>query len=647
MPLVSGNENLHRVTFVKKSNSAPSPCTCAATATERLHKKERAAVQCLVDPELSSDTNASDMRGGGLLFLALALALAACGVAGHGVHPLSRIAVHRARVALDASAAVRASPKLLGSRGEDTHWVTVDFAVPHASDDDWIGVFSPSEFNASTCPDSKRSGQIPGPEICSAPIKYQLANYSSGYAQSGKGTLKFQLINQRQDFSFGLFSGGFSNPTLVAVSNKIAFANPKAPVYPRLALGKTWNEMTVTWTSGYDSSEASPIVEWGMEGSPPARTTADTATFGRERLCGEPANTVGWRDPGFIHTAFLKNLRPDKAYHYKIGHTLHNGKVTWGKPKSFKAAPYPGQRSLQRVVIFGDLGKAERDGSNEYQNFQPASRNTTDAVIRDLDNTDVVFHIGDISYANGYLSQWDQFTQQVEPITSRVPYMLASGNHERDFPNSGSFYNGTDSGGECGVPAATMYYVPTENRANYWYVADYGMFRFCVADSEHDWREGTEQYSFIEHCLATVDRAKQPWLIFTAHRVLGYSSGFYYSFNGAFGEPMGRQSLEPLWQRYQVDMAFYGHYHQYERTCPVHQEKCVQEGTVHVVVGGAGAYMSNFTTVAPPWSVYRDMDYGFGKLTASNETTLQFEYRRSSDGQVYDSFTVHKDKQNV
>jgi hypothetical protein len=56
------------------------------------------------------------MRGGGLLFLALALAFAACGVAGHGVHPLSRIAVHRARVALDASAAVRSSPKLLGSR---------------------------------------------------------------------------------------------------------------------------------------------------------------------------------------------------------------------------------------------------------------------------------------------------------------------------------------------------------------------------------------------------------------------------------------------------------------------------------------------------------------------------------------------------
>ncbi|KAB1217371.1 putative inactive purple acid phosphatase 27 [Morella rubra] len=56
------------------------------------------------------------------------------------------------------------------------------------------------------------------------------------------------------------------------------------------------------------------------------------------------------------------------------------------------------------------------------------------------------------------------------------------------------------------------------------YSTDYGMFHFCIADSEHDWREGTEQYQFIERCLASADRRKQPWLIFAAHRVLGYSS---------------------------------------------------------------------------------------------------------------------------
>ena len=34
-------------------------------------------------------------------------------------------------------------------------------------------------------------------------------------------------------------------PVLVAVSNSITFANPKAPLYPRLANGKLWNEVSL------------------------------------------------------------------------------------------------------------------------------------------------------------------------------------------------------------------------------------------------------------------------------------------------------------------------------------------------------------------------------------------------------------------
>ncbi|GJZ20728.1 wall-associated receptor kinase 3-like protein [Tanacetum coccineum] len=120
---------------------------------------------------------------------------------------------------------------------------------------------------------------------------------------------------------------------------------------------------------------------------------------------------------------------------------------------------------------------------------------------------------------------------------------FSGGNHEREWPNSGSFYENNDSGGECGVLAETMFYVRAENRAKFWYSTDYGMFRFCIADTEHDWREGTKQYKFIEHCLASVDRQKQPSLIFLAHRVLGYSSTSFYVVDGAFRKPMGRDSL--------------------------------------------------------------------------------------------------------
>lgn len=55
----------------------------------------------------------------------------------------------------------------------------------------------------------------------------------------------------------------------------------------------------------------------------------------------------------------------------------------------------------------------------------PGAQVTTDRLIKDLPNYDAVFHIGDLSYASGFLAQWDQFTAQIEPIASKVPYMVA------------------------------------------------------------------------------------------------------------------------------------------------------------------------------------------------------------------------------
>ncbi|CAJ1975044.1 unnamed protein product [Sphenostylis stenocarpa] len=360
---------------------------------------------------------------------------------GFGEQPLAKIAIHKILLALHSSASITAAPFLLGIKGEDTEWVNVELHSPNPSVDDWVGVFSPANFNSSTCPYTAGVGKVEEPYICTAPIKYKYANDSNPrYTETGKAVLKFQLINQRADFSFALFSGGLSDARLVAVSNSISFANPKAPVYPRLALGKSWDEMTITWTSGYDINEAVPFVEWGLPEGSQTRSPAGTLTFNRNSM-----------------------------YTYRLGHMLADGSYVWSKKYSFKASPYPGQNSLQRVIIFGDMGKAERDGSNEYANYQPGSLNTTDQLIKDLNNYDIVFHIGDMPYANGYISQWDQFTAQVQEISSTVPYMIASGNHERDWPNTGSFYDTPDSGGECGVLAETMYYFPAENRAKFWY----------------------------------------------------------------------------------------------------------------------------------------------------------------------------------
>ncbi|GMY16493.1 probable inactive purple acid phosphatase 1 [Fagus crenata] len=471
-----------------------------------------------------------------------------------------------------------------------------------------------------------------GKALLSVTSPHQRSNQKRMREPQPRTNLRVSFANKRLEIINGLFLHNMPGvPSLILLSTHSLAINTESNIY-------------LPWMKAF----------WDWDRRPPntpfkrfAKTFEIILYILPTRLIGAPARTVGWRDPGFIHTSFLKELWPNAVYSYKLGHKLFNGTYVWSQQYQFRASPYPGQNSLQRVVIFGDMGKDEADGSNEYNNFQRSSLNTTRELIRDLNNIDIVFHIGDICYANGYLSQWDQFTAQVEPITSTVPYMIASGNHERDWPGTGSFYGNMDSGGD----------VVCWLRICFMYSTDYGMFRFCIADTEHDWREGTEQYKFIEYCLATVDRQKQPWLIFLAHRVLGYSSCTSYAEEGSFEEPMGRESLQKLWQKYKVDIAVYGHVHSYERTCPVYQNICTNEekhyykgtlnGTIHVVAGGGGASLSPFTTLQTKWSFFRDYDYGFIKLTAFDHSNLLFEYKKSRDGKVYDSFRISRDYRDI
>ena len=78
-----------------------------------------------------------------------------------------------------------------------------------------------------------------------------------------------------------------------------------------------------------------------------------------------------------------------------------------------------------------------------------------------------------------------------------------------------------------------------------------------------------------------------------------------------------------------------------------HYYKGALNGTIHVAAGGAGASLSPFTTLQTKWSFFRDFDYGFIKLTAFDHSNLLFEYKKSRDGKVYDSFRISRDYRDI
>lgn len=78
-----------------------------------------------------------------------------------------------------------------------------------------------------------------------------------------------------------------------------------------------------------------------------------------------------------------------------------------------------------------------------------------------------------------------------------------------------------------------------------------------------------------------------------------------------------------------------------------HNYKGALNGTIHIVAGGGGASLSTFTSLKTKWSIFKDYDYGFVKLTAYNHSTLLFEYKKSRDGKVYDSFKISRDYKDI
>ena len=74
---------------------------------------------------------------------------------------------------------------------------------------------------------------------------------------------------------------------------------------------------------------------------------------------------------------------------------------------------------------------------------------------------------------------------------------------------------------------------------------------------------------------------------------------YHVAGNASFNWQMG-WALEPLFERHGVDIAFWGHVHNYERTCRIFNLTCQQEdsarGTVHVTAGTGGASVTVFPT---------------------------------------------------
>lgn len=196
---------------------------------------------------------------------------------------------------------------------------------------------------------------------------------------------------------------------------------------------------------------------------------------------------------------------------------------------------------------------------------------------------------------------------------------------------------GTDSGGECAVPTVHRFTGPSNGNGLFWYSFNLGPIHILFYSTEHDFRRGSEQYQWIEKDLEQVNSNETPWIIVTSHRPM-YSSLVGVDLIAL----MLRLHIEPLLYKHHVDLNLFPHIHSYERTCPMYQSKCVDDGIRHVLIGMGGHDLTYGSYTDNAWSVYHDIQFGYTHLIV-NKTHLQFNYYHTyDDQQPADQFQIVK-----
>lgn len=567
-------------------------------------------------------------------------------------HDLQRIPpAWEMRMALDSNNAnLTATPSVLSSSGDRVR-IRIERSLSNGID--YLAAYTPAGANVS--------------EVAPARVA------EVEYAEDGVAEIDMYLTNMRDSYDFVLYStdwwcgeevchgwwtfdGGEAANTAVARSSPVAFEDEDEQRGVRILPASGNDSWKLVWTSKGNDGPYFCTVQG-------KRVDANSQTIAAEDMCGSPATTIGFNcAPSTTHSVLVENCPPGTRVEYECG-----------KMKgSFRCSPDANQNETT-IVVYGDMGRGERpeDDSvtwNEYGS--PAAYTARLLQKEDEDKVDFVYHIGDISYAVGYASVWDDYIDMMAPFFKRFKYGLNLGNHEFDYPTfpSGrvpSYYTGHDSGGECGVPTQHHFPMPYDVDSSPWWSRDIGLVHVVAMCTECDFRKYSSQWRWLKEDLASVDRRKTPWILFGGHRP-GYIDSTWSSSNGNNNGDIENMLLwiehvEPLIVEYSVDICVWGHNHVAQRTCAVINGICretseIEEGgyftnptaPIHMVVGTGGAGFTK-NAYGAPFAQKVFYRWGYARMVV-NKTHLDWKFLdngandqdNSTAGRVLDTLTIVK-----
>ncbi|KAF4663986.1 hypothetical protein FOL47_005458 [Perkinsus chesapeaki] len=429
----------------------------------------------------------------------------------------------------------------------------------------------------------------------------------------------------------------------VVCSSKVSFAHGDDE--PNQAHVSVYgdDQYIVNWVSGSDQKGQILYKQVDSTKWSSVDEESEPRTYTASDMCGFIAENVGFRNPGYFHSAIIPATVPIESLRVVTGN---------GTSRAYKPLPrlLAGDSTRHSVALFGDIGVTGggmlggATGSGVLEFPPPYS---DDALMHLAQNERLRLTIlhGDVSYANGHSTVWDQFSAEMESsFAMRHPFVVGVGNHEFVaftnpdgwFPDFGN-YRGPDSGGECGVPFSHRYHRGDGINQDYWFSFNFGLVHYVMLSTEHNYLNGSDQNEWLDKDLSEVDRSKTPWIVVTGHRPM-YQSCSDIRLDGEVADAL-KQHVGPILEKHGVDLYFAGHLHRYERYGPVN-------GVTHILSGAARFIESFCDLIESAYSQSAIWAQGYVELDVVNSTELHGIFwaydELAKDVVIQDKWTITK-----
>lgn len=314
---------------------------------------------------------------------------------------------------------------------------------------------------------------------------------------------------------------------------------------------------------------------------------------------------------GYIRKIKLEGLKAGTPYFYEIlavaaaGDTLSSGVLT------FRTAADDASS-----ISFGVVGDTEG---------RPHINNRISKLLWD-ERPDFVVHTGDITdggtETNKYEWNYEYFTGMGQ-LLERIPVYPVAGNGEGDLYWYRRYHT---------LPSPGGYYSFRQGNAEFFMLNSNKPEDFSPSGAQYQWLEArlkasTAQWKFVAHHHAVYSADDDDY-------------GDTWSGKSTLGDTLIQQ-IVPLYEKYGVDMVFYGHLHTYLRTHPLTGTTIdPQGGVIYIQTGGSGGNLENFAPNRVWFSAktYRGHHYLMVNISGGHLNLKLYDV----DGALKDDVDLHK-----